>query len=143
MPCIPSLARVMPVISLFIVCFPSSRYLDAFSSREPVSTSLEPALACSIARRAILGVTVAVILEHLLDDFGLEFAVRALGDLGQVEILDRIAVGIELEAAAQRGEVGLFQRCYHGILVGRAALGCLGGAVDQQRRVVGLHGIGA
>src|ERR1700722_16830237 len=119
MPCMPSLARGIAVISLFIVCFPSSRHLDAFSSREPVSASLENALACSIARRAILGVTVAVILEHLLDDFGLEFAVGALGALGQIEVLDRIAVGIEFEAAAQRGEVGLFERRDHGILVGK------------------------
>src|ERR1700733_937425 len=141
MPCMPSLARVMPVISLFIVCFPSSRYFDAVSSRE--STSLENALACLIARRAILGVTVAVILKHLLDDFGLEFAVRTFGDLGQIEVLDRIAVGVELESAAQRGEVGLFQRRDHGILVGKVALDRLDGAVDQLRRIVGLHGIAA
>src|ERR1700722_7727549 len=119
MPCMPSLARVMPVISLFIALFPSSRCLGGVSQHEALSTSLENAVARSISRRAILGVAVAVILEHLLDDFGLEFAVRAFGDLGQIEVLDRIAVGIELEAAAQRGEVGLFERRDHGILVGK------------------------
>ena len=63
-----------------------------------------------MARRAILGVTVGIILEHLLDDFGLEFAVRAFGNLGQIEILNRVAVDIELEGAAQRGE-GCFGDC--------------------------------
>src|ERR1700720_2211682 len=77
-----------------------SRYLDAFFFTR---TALQNALARSVAGRAILRVTVAVILEHLLHDFGLEFAVGALGDLGQVEVLDRIAVDVELEAAAQRG----------------------------------------
>src|SRR5258706_15272045 len=98
----PSLARVMPVISLFIALF-------SFPS-------------CLVAWRAILGVTVAVILEHLLGDLGLEFAVRAFGDLGKVEILDRIAVGVEFEPAAQRGEVGLLQCGRHGFLVGEVAL---------------------
>src|SRR5258706_16137416 len=98
----PSLARVMPVISLFIALFPS--------------------LIALVARRAFLGVTVAVIFEYLLDDLGLEFAIRALGDLGQVEILDRIAVGVELEIAAQRGEVRLLQGRGHRILVGEVAV---------------------
>src|ERR1700681_1568424 len=102
----PSLARVMPVISLFIACFLPCRYLDASSSREVVSTSLENASVRSVARRAILGVTVAVILEDRLHDLGLEFAVGALGDLGQIKILDRIAVDVEFEVAAQRSEVG-------------------------------------
>src|SRR5580704_17649435 len=106
MPCMPSLARVMPVISLFIALFPYSRYWTRF----PARTLLESALTCSMARRAILGVAVGIILEHLLDDFGLEFAVRALGNLGQVKVLNRVAVDVELEGAAQRGEVGLFQR---------------------------------
>src|ERR1700687_1344276 len=139
----PSLARVMPVISLFIALFPSNRYLDAFSSREPVSTSLENALGCLIARGAILGVTVAIILEHLLDNLGLEFAIGTFGDLGQVEILNRIAVGIKLETAAQRREVGLFQGRRHGLLVGKVALDRLDGAINQHRRVIGLEGVGA
>src|SRR5882757_8525989 len=53
-----------------------------------------------VARHTILGVTIAVILEYLLDNFGLEFAVGTFGDLGEIEVLDRIAVGVELEAAA-------------------------------------------
>src|SRR6478672_8514054 len=119
----PSLARVMPVISLFIALFPS--------------------LIVLIARRALLGVTVAVIFEYLLDDLGLEFAIGAFGDLGQVEILDRIAVGIELETAAQRGEVGLLESRGHRILVREVALDRLDGAVDQHRRIIGLEGVGA
>src|SRR5882724_12420568 len=98
----PSLERVMPVISLFIACFLPFRYLDAFSSRETISASLESALVCSVAGRAILGVTVAIILKDLLNDLGLEFAVGAFGHLGQIEVLDRIAIDVEFETAAQR-----------------------------------------
>src|SRR5580693_2630691 len=100
----PSLARVMPATSVFI-----ARFSPSFSY--PVS----------VGRRAILGVAVAVILEHFLDDLGLEFSIGSLGDLGQVKILDRIAVGIEFEAAAQRGEIGLLQRRRHCILVAEIA----------------------
>src|ERR1700710_1922258 len=100
MPCMPSLARVMPGISVFMMF--SFQFLFA---------------GC-----AILGVTVAVILEHLFNDLGLKFSIWPLGDLGQIEILDRIAVGIELEAAAQRGEVGFFQRRRHGVLVAEVTL---------------------
>ena len=49
---------------------------------------------------AVFGVGVAVPREHLLDDLGLVFAVRTLGDLGQIEVLDRVMVGVELERAA-------------------------------------------
>src|SRR5882757_9704340 len=97
-PCMPSLARVIPAISSFMMVVPSLILLRWY---------------------AVLGVAVAVVLEHLLHDFGLEFSVRALGDLGEVKILDRVAVAVELEAAAQRGEVGLFQRRRHRVLVGQ------------------------
>jgi hypothetical protein len=83
----PSLARVMPVISLVIAGFlPIIIALDRY-----------------FAGAQLLGVTVAVVLEHLLGDFGLELSVRPLGHFGQVEVLDRIAVAVELEIAAQRG----------------------------------------
>src|SRR5215212_9106479 len=88
-PCMPSLARVIPVISLFIALFPSQ---------------------CLVGRRAILGVTVAVIIENLFDNLGLEFSVGAFCDLRQVEVLDWITVRIELEASAQRAEIGLLER---------------------------------
>src|SRR6266581_7685476 len=129
MPCMPSLARVMPVISLFIALFPYPKRLDHDPIRlkrivisslclsmisgqtlrvcpegKPVPTFPDHAL---VGRRAILRVTVAVILEDLLDNLGLEFTVRAFGDLGQIEILNRVAVAIEFETTAQRGEVGL------------------------------------
>src|SRR5437868_13758574 len=100
----PSLARVIPVISLFI----------AF-----------PSLVVLVARRAFLGVTVAIILEYLLDNLGLKFAVGAFGDLGQVEILDRIAAGVDLETAAQRGEARLLQCRGPGILGADLALDLL------------------
>src|SRR5215467_10836444 len=96
-PWIPSLARVMPAISVFMGA-PCAAFL-------PLSL---------FARRAILGVAIAIGVEHLLDNLGLEFSVRTLGDLGQVEILDRIAIDVELEVAAQRGELGLLQRGRHG-----------------------------
>src|SRR5215467_10243122 len=51
--------------------------------------------------RTILGVRIGVVLEHLLDDLRLELAVGALGDLDQIEVLDRVMVGVELEAPAQ------------------------------------------
>src|SRR5260370_39665600 len=37
-----------------------------------------------VARRAFLGVTVAVILKHLLNDLGLKFAVGAFCHLGEI-----------------------------------------------------------
>src|SRR6516225_3029763 len=86
MPWMPSLARVIPATSLFIGW-------------------LLPCLSV-LAGRALLGVAVAIVLEYFLHDLGLEFAVRTFCNLGQIEVLDRIAVGIELEVAAQRGEVG-------------------------------------
>src|SRR4051812_48423055 len=52
-------------------------------------------------RLAVLRIHVAVVLEDVLDDLGLELAVGALRDLHQVEVLDRIAVGVELERAAR------------------------------------------
>src|SRR5262249_14619324 len=51
------------------------------------------------------GVGVAVALEDLLHDLGLELAVGALGNLHQIEILNREAVGVELEGAAYGLEV--------------------------------------
>src|SRR5579863_3836637 len=110
----PSLARVIPVISLIINCFLPS-LTRAFSSEVDTGSREENASKQEIqsfgsdsigtdialvARRAVLGVAVAVILEHLLYDLGLEFTVGALGDLGQIEVLDRIAVDAEFEVAA-------------------------------------------
>jgi hypothetical protein len=60
-----------------------------------------------------------------------------------LEVLDRIAVVIELEASAQRGEVGLLQCGRDRFLVGQVALERLDGAVDQYGGIVPLHGIGA
>src|SRR5829696_8996458 len=97
-----------------------------------------------LARRlAVLRIHVAVVLEDLLDDLGLELAVRALCDLHQVEVLDRIAVGVELERPAGGLEVGLADRRRERLLVGGVAAGRLEGGVDQLRGVVGLHGVGA
>src|ERR1700754_4197367 len=116
MPWMPSLARVMPATSVFMSSLP----------------------VCLFARRAILGVAIAVFLKDFLHDLGLEFAVRTLRDLCQIEILDRIAVGVELETTAQRAEVGFLQRGRDRVLVGKVALHCFDGAVDQQRGVIAL-----
>src|SRR5258708_40080487 len=101
----PSLARVMPAISVFMCC----------------------SLPKLFRGRAVLGVTVAVVGKHLLDDLGLEFSVRAFRNLGQIEILDRIAVDVEFEVVAQRGELSLPER-------GRDGLLFLAGALDRLHR---------
>src|SRR5258708_26040544 len=98
----PSFARVMPAISVFMWWFPSSQvYRPRF---------LRSKTLCLLARRAVLGVTVAVILVHLLDDLVLEFPIWTFCDLGQVKILDRITIRAELEPAAQRVVFGLLHR---------------------------------
>src|ERR1700721_4857755 len=102
MPWMPSLARVMPVISLVMLTSSSNALL--------------------VTRHAFLGVAVAVILKHLLHDLGLEFAVGALGHLGQVEILNRIAVDVEFEVTAQRGEIGFLESRRDRLFVGEVAL---------------------
>jgi hypothetical protein len=45
-------------------------------------------------------VRIGVVLEYLLDDLSLELAVSALADLDQIEVLNGIMVGVELEVAA-------------------------------------------
>jgi len=60
--------------------------------------------------RAVLGISIGKVREDLFLDLSLEFTICALAHLDQIEVLDRIAVGVELEVAAQRGEVGLLQR---------------------------------
>ena len=92
--------------------------------------------------RAILGVGIGVVLEHLLDDLGLELAVGALGDFDQVEVLDRIVVGVELEAATQRVELGLHHGGPQRLPVRDVTLHLAHGAVDQERRVIGLECVG-
>src|ERR1700677_1519759 len=42
--------------------------------------------------RAVLGIAIAIIRKHLLDDLGFELAIRTLGDFDQIEILDRVIV---------------------------------------------------
>src|ERR1700674_614815 len=63
----------------------------------------------SLLQLAVFGVAVALALENLLHDLGLELAVGALGHLHEIEVLHREAVGVELEWSAHRLEVGLFE----------------------------------
>src|SRR4051794_18048667 len=92
---------------------------------------------------AILGIGVGVIVEHLLDDLRLELAVRPFGGFHQVEVLDREAVRTELEVAAQGLEIRFLEGGAQSILVLGLAAGRLESAVDQLRRVVAVHRIGA
>ena len=56
---------------------------------------------CLSLHRAVFGVGIAVVREYLLDDLGLVFAVRPLGHLGQIEVLNRIVVVVELISVAK------------------------------------------
>src|SRR2546423_8364019 len=113
---------------------PSCSPLRIWTTRSVVDTVL--------LHRAVLGVRIGIILEYLLHNLGLELAVGALGDLDQIEILDRIVVGVELEAAPQRLEVSLHHGGAQRIFVADVALYLPHGAVDQQSRVVGLERVG-
>src|SRR4051795_1413596 len=81
-----------------------------FAHHPPHGGRVKKAVAAAPRRllhRTILHVRIRVVLEHLLHDLGLEFAVAALRHLHQIEVLDRVVVGVELEGAAQRFEIGL------------------------------------
>ena len=60
--------------------------------------SIEELRAASVRGGAFLGIGIRVIVEHLLDDLGLELAVRTLGGLHEIEVLDREAVGADLKS---------------------------------------------
>ncbi len=105
-------------------------------SSRPIGRSVKCPLLLGLA---ILGVAVGVVRVDLLDDLGLVLAVGALGDLGEVEVLDREPVDVELERPAHRSEIGLAQRGAHRLHVRHIALHRIDRAGDQMRRVVGLH----
>ena len=65
-------------------------------------------------------------------------ALGVLGDHTQVIVLDRIAVGVELEAAAHRVKLGRRDGLAQGRLVAQVALDVAHGGVHQARRVVTL-----
>src|SRR3954452_11545575 len=67
--------------------------------------------------RAVFDVRIGIVGEDLLGDLGLVFAIGPLGNLHQIEVLDRIVVGVEPELAAQRGEVRLLHLLAQRILV--------------------------
>src|SRR5262245_16449068 len=78
-----------------------------WTTKSPVD--IAPVRRLLLFHRAILGVRIREVRENLFVDFGLELTIGALGYFDEVEILDRIVVGIELEAAAQRCEICFFQ----------------------------------
>src|SRR3954447_12754285 len=77
---------------------PSRRPLRGLLRMRNVAHSLRNRKSSNSFHRAVLGVRVGIVLEDLLVDLGLELAVGTLGDLHQIEILDRIMVGVEAEA---------------------------------------------
>jgi hypothetical protein len=83
------------------------------------------------------------ILE-VLDDGGgrlQHVVVAVLHHVLKIEVLDRNMIGSELEVAAHRLEIRLFQRLADRVLVGQVTLGCDHRRVDQHCRVVGLRSI--
>src|SRR5207244_3406572 len=119
---------------------PGSRSLVTLSPQKPGEGLREDRTSL---HRAVLDVWIGVVGEYLLGDLGLEFAVGALGDLHQIEILDRVVVGVELELAAQRGEIRLHERSAQRVLVVGFATGHLKRRVDQQCGVIGLRRVAA
>src|SRR5262249_33173483 len=76
----------------------------------------------SLLRWILLGGGIGVGLDELVDDLGLDLAVGALGAFDQVEVLDGIVVGVELEASAQRLEIRLHYGGAQGLPVSDVAL---------------------
>src|SRR6476469_927430 len=90
------------------------------SARAPPPSFTAPA---SVRRH--LAFRVMTVLA-VLDDRGgcLQHALVAVLDhILQIEVLDRNVIRSELEAAAHRLEIGLFERLTHRVLVGQIALG--------------------
>src|SRR3954463_6980425 len=115
-------------------CTPCARLIRSITPNTKVSPaairnsstpSCRPFKACTSRRctrlleRALLRERVAVVLEHLLAQFGLELPVRPLRDLDQVEVLDRVAVGVEAEPAPRRLDVRGPQRLLQLVAVAR------------------------
>src|SRR5215831_11756774 len=93
------------------------------SSHSATSHDLMPFAAhARLLHRAVLGMDVGVVGKYLLDDLGLELAVVTLGHLDEVEILDRIVIGVEPEVPAQGWETGFHHSGAQRILVRGVAL---------------------
>src|SRR5262249_36235353 len=78
-----------------------------WTTKRPVD--IAPVGRLLLFHRTVFGVRIGEVRENLFVDFGLELAIGAFGNFDQIEVLDRIVVGVELEAAAQRREIRLFQ----------------------------------
>ena len=92
---------------------------------------------------AVFGVGIGIIGQDFVDDLGLEFAVRTFDRADLIEFLYRIAVDIEAERTAQRGEIGLADGCGQPVAVGGFACRLLQSLMDQHGCVIALHRIGA
>src|SRR5215475_8236846 len=78
-----------------------------WTTKSPVD--IAPVRCLLLFHRAVLGVRVREVRENFFVDLGLELAIGAFGDFNQVEVLNRIVVGVELETAAKRCEIRFFQ----------------------------------
>src|SRR5262249_61582128 len=78
---------------------PNWRPFRTWTTKRPVD--IAPVRHVLLFHRAIFGVRICEVGENLFFDLGLEFAIRALRNFDQIEILDRVVVGVELEAPAQ------------------------------------------
>src|SRR5574337_1075368 len=109
-PCARLMKSITPNTSVSPAAIRNSSTPSCRPLRVWTTTSARGTVRWRSAHLAVLDVRVGHVAEHLLDDLGLVAAVGALRDLGQVEVLDGIVVGVEAELAAQRLEVGLHQR---------------------------------
>src|SRR5581483_11403342 len=103
-------------LSLPIYYKPINSKLKAFF--EKCAPSSGGARNCAVLLQfAVLGVAVGAVREDFFHDLRLEFAVGAPGDLGEVEVLDRVSVDVELERPPHRRERRLPERRPHRVLV--------------------------
>src|SRR3546814_17042263 len=84
-----------------------------------VSKDVQPA-GIQPLHLAVGEISVGVLLQADADDLAGQH-LALLHHLADVDVLDRVMTGNELEAAARRGEAGSLQRLLEGVLVGHAA----------------------
>src|SRR5881394_1552661 len=127
-------------------CTPFSTWISRYSiapSNETgaLTRSRSPSCPCGSLHRALFVVGILGGGHRGGDRLDRHGALRVLHRLLDVEVLDRELVGVELEVAAQRLEVGLLQLRPHLVLVGQVALQRLGRRGDQHDRVVALRAV--
>src|SRR6476620_6169516 len=126
-------------------CTPFStwiRYTIAPSNETgALSRSRYPTYRCGSLHRALFVVGIPACGHRGGDRLDGHHALRILHRLLDVEVLDRELVGVVLEVAAQRLEVGLLELRPHLVLAREVALQRLGRRGDQHDRVVALRAV--